>query len=353
MELSVTSTIAEVDRRQFDSLDRSAGFPSSYGRLLQQEHDPRWVARYLVGADGNRLRAVVPVYRSRMTSWPDAAYDPRTWGLPDGRGNQCTPEATLLVGGCAGRRTGLHVDAVDGTDTMRRLLVELATLAADEDRCLGFPHISAEARDALIAAGADHTVWTDPTREAHVAGLSDPAWESHLRKRVRQNLRDDRRLVETFAVTEKPEGGAPWDEVRSWAAELISQQHDAKGNPEPPEFVDFRYSELQENPDLEVVAFVAEAPGLRGVTTAVVWDGEMEVCEVGLPGEHGKVRLGVYLSVLFRQPFRYAQAHAIDRIRYGRTSESSKAGRGAEFTQWYSGVLDQEETRRLARGEAT
>lgn len=349
MAIGFTSTIADLDQKQFDSLDRTAGFASSYARLRQKEQDPRWIGRYLVWTEDSLLRAVVPAYRSRMDSWPDAAYDPRSWGLPDGVGQECSPKAALLVGGCGDRRTGLHVDPEARTpDVLRSLLVELARLAADDDQCLAFPYLHPDARNALAAAADDRIVWAEMASEAHVLGLSDPDWESKLPRKVRQTFRQDRRRIATVPVTEGVPDGVPWDEVRAWAAELISEQHAVKGNPEMPEFVNFRYSELQENPDLDVFVFTARSPNLRGVTTVVVWEDEMEVCEVGLHGENSEERLAVYVSVGFHQPFRYAQARGINHIRYGSTSEGPKAARGAVFTQCHGGLLDLTETKRLA-----
>ncbi|WP_020122433.1 hypothetical protein [Streptomyces canus] len=352
MAISFTSAVADFDQKQFDALDRTAGFASSYTRLLQKEQDPRWISRYLWWAEDDRLRAAIPVYRSRMSSWPDPRYDPRSWGLPDGAGDDCTPRASLLVGGCGDRRTGLHVDVESRTpDTLRSLLVELARFAADEDRCLVFPYMHADARNALDAATDDRITWVELPREAHVFGLADPEWENRLPRRVRRTLRQDRRRIAATPVTDGVAGGGAlsWDEARPWAAELISRQHTAKGDPEPPEFVDFRYSDLQENPDVDVIVFTARSPTLRGVATAVVWADEMEVCEFGLSGENDEEHLAVYISVGFHQPFQYAQARGINHLRYGRTSEAPKAIRGAVFTENSNGVLGIDETKRLAR----
>src|SRR4051812_21695231 len=110
MAIGFTPAVADLDPKQFDALDRTAGFASSHTRLRQKEQDPRWISRCLEWTDGGRLRAAIPVYQSRMSSWPDKAYDPRRWGLPDDAGAACSPPTTLLVGGCGDRRSGLHVD---------------------------------------------------------------------------------------------------------------------------------------------------------------------------------------------------------------------------------------------------
>jgi hypothetical protein len=352
MAIGFTSAIADFDQKQFDCLDRTAGFPSSYSRLRQKELDPRWISRYLGWFDDNMLRAAIPFYLSRMKSWPDTAYDPRSWGLPDGISEECSPGASLMVGGCGERRTGLHLDAEARTPgQLRRLLVELARLAADEGWCLAFPYIYADARNALAAATGDRIVWAELAREAHVFGLSDPEWESKLPRKVSKTLRRDRREIAAIPVTAGAAGGVvPWDEVYPWAAEWISRQHAIKGDPEIPEFVQFRYADLQENPEIEVLAFTAHSPGLRGVATSVIWRNEMEMCEIGFAGDNTEERLALYVSLGFHQPFQYAQARGIDHIRYGTTAETPKAARGAVFVDRYCGVLSMRETKLLAHG---
>jgi hypothetical protein len=347
MAIGVTSSIVDFDRKQFDALDRTAGFASSYARLRQRERDPRWISRYLGWTEDGRLKAAIPVYRPRMSSWPDRAYDPRSWGVPaDG----CSPEAVLLVGGCGDRRTGLHVDAeAKSPCPLGGLVAEVARLAADEDRCLAFPYVHAEARDALAAATGDRIVWAELAREGYVTGLSDPDWEASLPRKVRHTLRRDRRRIADVPVAAGPADGVPWDEVRAWAADLISRQHDAKNDPEPAEFVDFRYADLQENADLDVFAFTARSPRLRGVSTVVVWEDEMEVCEIGLPGDNSEERLAVYVSACFHQPFQYAQGRGIDRIRFGWTSKAPKAARGVVFSPYFGGILGMDDTKQLAR----
>ncbi|WP_435129032.1 hypothetical protein [Actinacidiphila sp. bgisy144] len=348
-DIHFTSAIADFDRQQFDALDRTAGFASSYSRLLQKERDARWSSRYLEWTDGSRLRAAIPVYRSRMKAWPDPGYDPRSWGLPDGAGDGCSPEATLMVGGCGDRRTGLHVDPDATPGQLHGLLIELARLAAEEERCLAFPYVYTEARNVLAAASHDRIVWTGLGREAHMFGLSDPRWESGLPSKVRNTIHRDRRKI---AAVPMAVSRARWDEVSAWAAELISLHYAGKGTSERPEFVDLRYSELQENPDIDLFVFTAQSSGIRGVQTIVAWEDELEVYDVGLDGEEGGERFALYVNLLFQLPFAYARARGIDHVRLGAKAETPKAARGAVFQDYHGGVLSAVETRRFARGEA-
>ncbi|MFD0424273.1 hypothetical protein [Streptomyces parvus] len=347
MAMGFTAGIADFDQKQFDALDVRAGAASSYGRLRQHEEDRRWAARYLGWVEGEVLRAVVPVYRHRMRSWADPSYDPRAWGLPDGVSDEFTPATSLLVGGCLDRRTGLHVEAGARTPgELRRILVELARLAADEDRGLVFPYLYEDARDALAAATEDRVVWAELGREAHLYGLADPTWEQALPSRVRYRLRRDRRAIADVPMTVAE---ASWDDVDAWASPLIADHNAAKGQREPAEFVSFRFSRWQENPDVRLLAFTAESAGLRGVQSALLWGDELELYEIGLAGEESDERLALYLNLLFHQPIRYARSLGIDHLRLGSKAETAKGRRGGVFTTLHGGVLSRAETRRLAR----
>ncbi len=346
MAIGFTSTIADFDQKQFDALDSTAGAASSYSRLLQQEQDARWTCRYLGWFDGDQVRAAIPVYRYRMRSWPDPSYAPHSWGLPDGIADEYSPRTSLMVGGCIDRRTGFHVDAEARTPhELQRLLVEIAKHAADEDLSLTFPYMYADAKRALAAATGDRIVWAELGREAHLFGLSDPDWESRLSSRVRYRLRQDQRKIAAVPMTV---GEESWDDVDAWASELIAHHNSAKGAHEHSEFVSFRYSGWQDNPDIGLMAFTAQSAGLRGVETILLWDNELEVYEVGISGEESDERFALYLNLLFHLPIQYARTRGIDHIRLGSKTETPKALRGAAFENLYGGVLSRAETKRLA-----
>ncbi|MFE7275924.1 hypothetical protein [Streptomyces sp. NPDC057623] len=346
MAMGFTSGIADFDQKQFDALDTTAGAASSYSRLRQLEQDARWTGRYLGQFDGDEVRAAIPVYRYRMRSWPDPSYDPRSWGLPGGIADECSPRASLMVGGCIDRRTGFHVDAETRTPgKLRKLLVEIARYAADEDMCLTFPYMYADAKSALAAATDDRVIWAELAREAHLLGLSDPGWESTLSSKTRYRLRQDQRRIAAVPMTV---GEESWDEVDAWASGLIAEHNSGKGAHEHPEFVSFRYSGWQDNPDIGLMAFTARTADLRGVETILLWGNELEVYEIALTGEESDERFALYLNLLFHLPIQYARARGIDHIRLGSKTETPKALRGAVFENLYGGVLSRAETKRLA-----
>ncbi|GHD49084.1 hypothetical protein GCM10010317_027390 [Streptomyces mirabilis] len=348
MAMGFFSAIADFDQKQFDALDTKAGAASSYSRLRQQEQDARWTSRYLGWHQGDVLRAAIPVYRYRMRSWPDPSYDPGSWGLSGAIGDECSPRDSLMVGGCIDRRTGFHVD--EGARTpgeLRRLLAEVAKLAADEDLCLVFPYMYLDTKEALDAATNGRIVWAQLEREAHLFGLVDPDWEIKFPAKIRYRLRQDQRTIANVPMTV---GKASWDEVDSWASELIAQHSTAKGQEMRPEFVSDRFSTWQDNPDVDLVVFTAEAAGLRGVQTILLWGNELEIYEIGLGGEESKERFALYLNLLFHLPIQYARAHqGIDHIRLGSRSETPKSRRGGVFQELHGGVLSIAETKALAR----
>ncbi|MFE7778464.1 hypothetical protein ACFU5O_32190 [Streptomyces sp. NPDC057445] len=350
MTMGFSLAIADFDQKQFDALDTKTGAASSYSRLRQQEQDARWTGRYLGWHEGDVLKAAIPIYRYRMRSWPDPSYDPASWGMPGAVGDECSPGNSLMVGGCIDRRTGFHVDEEARTPgQLRRLLAEIAKVAADEDLCLVFPYMYLETKEALDDATSGRIVWAQLDREAHLFGLADPEWEAGLPARTRYRLRRDQR---TIAKVPMRVAEASWDEVDSWASELIAQHSTAKGQELLPEFVSDRLSMWQSNPDVDLMVFTAEAAGLRGVQTVLLWGNELEVYEIGLSGEESEQRFAMYLNLLFHLPIQYARARGgIEHIRLGTKSETPKSRRGGVFQALHGGVLGFADTKRLARGE--
>lgn len=346
MTIGFTSSVADFDQKQFDGLDVTAGIASSYDRLRQRERDARWSVRYVGWTEDDLLKAAIPVYQCRTQVWPDEAYDPRTWNLPDNAGDEGSPASSLLVGGCSERRSGLHVDTQAGSpDHLRSVLVEVAGIAADENRCLVFPFHYTDARNALAAATDDRIVWTQLSREARLVGLSDAQWESKLPAKVRYELRRDRRRIEAFPMKIEE---TTWGEVQSWAADLIAAHNIRLGMHDGPDFVRFRHAEWQRNHAVEVKAFTAEVGELRGVLMCFVWGNEIEAYEIGISGEQSFERHALYINLLFHAPLEYARSRGLDQFRLGTKAETPKASRGAVFADLHGGVLSIAETRRLA-----
>jgi hypothetical protein len=347
VEFDLIDSIAGVPARDFDRLDSSAGAAGCYDRMRQRESDGRWLRTYLrcVDSDSGRLRALIPLYRSRGRTWPDPAYDPRTWDLPPGAADECTAAGSVIVGSYADLRTGLHVEPELRTpDNLRELLARIAAAAAEENRCLIFPFVFEEAQRALAAAeGA--IAWKTLGEEAQLRGVADPGWESKLTGRMRRNFRLDRAAIAAAGL-----GGSmhAWHEVEEQVAELIAEHNIRLGRFDHTEFVKLRSRQWDRCEAVEFFVFAAESSTVKGYVTAWVWEDELDLYEVGLHGEPGPDRFAAYVDLAFIQPLRFAQARGLNRIRLGMAAGQTKAVRGAVFTSVYGGVLNARETKRLA-----
>lgn len=346
----MVADIAATGPEQFDALDTTAGAAACYQRLRQRQADGRWTSHYLRATEDGRLTAAIPVYAYRGKAWPNRYYDAATWQLPGGVRDDLVPGSCLLVGGCSDGRSSLHVRCrPGGRHPLRRLVAELAGFAADRDRCLVFPYLYAGARAALTEATGDRIAWTLLRREAHLRGVAEAGWERSLGSKVNGVLRRDRRLI---AAADLDRSTHTWPEVEDEAGELVAAHNVRKGDPDHPEFVRMRYAEWQQCEGVQLVVFRAAAGEVRGVLTALVWQDELELCEIGLTAGEGPRRLAAYLDLLFHRPLAFARSRGLRAIRAGSAAEIPKRSRGAVFEDLYGGVLDRAGTRELADGRA-
>lgn len=347
MDLAMIADIAEVTPEQFDALDMKAGAGACYHRLRQRQADGRWAVSYLRAVENGCLKAVVPVYACRGKNWPHPAYDPQTWQLPGYVRDAAVPGRCLLVGGCADGRSSLHVACADGQMyELRRLIAEIAHVAAEQDRCLVFPYLGGESRCALAEATRNGIDWTLLRTEALMRGVCDAGWESSLGSKVRGVLRRDRRLIAAAGLRT---GVHAWPDLEDEACGLIACHNTGKGERDHPEFTRLRYAEWLECDDVEVIVFRAAAEELTGVLTALIWNDELELCEIGLTGRRSQRRLAAYLDLVFHMPLQFARAQGLRDVRVGFGAETAKRARGATLRRLYGGVLDHAATRRLAR----
>jgi hypothetical protein len=348
MELTIVDRITALPKERFDALDRTAGAAGCYERLRQRESDGRWSTRYLRWADGSGLRAALPFYAPRGESWPDPAYNPSMWDLPDPLRRECASGPGILVGGCTDRRSGLPVDLAGREQCrLREALTAIAVVAAASDCWIAFPYAFPEARRVLTDAAGESLVWSHLGREAQLRGIC-PSWVDQQKSRVRGVWRRDRRLIADtgVAVTE-----CSWPEAGDRACELIAAHNVRKGQADHPEFVRLRHQEWNECPDVELRVFMAAGDGASGVLTSFIWDEDLELYEIGLNGAEGPARLAVYLTLLFHYPLSFAQARGLRRVRAGLGAEIPKASRGAVFEDLYGGMLTTANTRKLASHE--
>ena len=345
MELAMIADIAEISQEAFDALDKSAGAGACYQRLLQRQADMRWSVSYLRAIENGCLTAAVPVYACRAKAWPHPAYDVRTWRLPDDVRDAAGPAGCLLVGGCSDGRSSLHVKRTDGQmHGLRTLIAEIARVAAERDRCLVFPYLDGATRMALTEATQDAIAWSPLRTEALLLDVSDIGWESSIGSKARGVLRRDRRLI---AAADLSTAVRSWTEIEDEACELIAEHNVRKGERDHPEFARLRYREWLECAGAELIVFHATAADVTGVLTAIIWDEELELCEIGLTGRESPRRLAAYLKLVFHMPLELARTRGLVNIRVGFAAEASKRARGAAMEELYGGVLDHVHTRGL------
>lgn len=326
--------MARIGPVQFSALDRALGAAGDFHRLRQHEEDRRWRVTYRCVRAGGLLRAVVPVYTCLARAWPDPFYNPATWPLPPGLAGHCTPVRSVLVGGCADLRSGLHIDPdAEPAELARHVLPEVAR-ALPGIRLI-FPYMYASDKNAIDGVFPEKTIWTRLAREARFDDISDPQREKRLGSRVRGVLNHDRRLIEKAGVVTS---WKQWCSIADHASALISDHNNRQGNPDHPHFVRMRYDQWSACGGVQVIVFTATCRNITGMLTALLWEDELELREIGINGTPGDERLAVYISLLFHQPFRLASAHKLNRIRCGIFAEKPKASRGATFRTLYGGI---------------
>jgi hypothetical protein len=332
--ISHHSALAAIPADAFNALTHSSGAAGSYGRLCQLEQDPRWETRYVAVTDDDQLVSVIPLYRARMSYWPDPAYAPGTW-LDDSAA--MTPDQVVLVGGRRDFLTGLHHAAG------MRLADVLSTIAASamdwfgDDVYLALPFIF-EPEAISLDAGSILT-WRLIGHEARFTVPFPQASDLALPAKVRKHLRRDDRARARHGVV---------SEVTSWArankdmraARLIAEHNMRLGTADHEMLAEVRMSEWARLDDVELVAFEAHADSDQadGVVTALVWQDQLELFDIGLSGAPGEPRFAVYSELIFNAPFAFATRRGLRVITTGLATETAKAARGALLTPLVYGI---------------
>jgi hypothetical protein len=135
------------------------------------------------------------------------------------------------------------------------------------------------------------------------------------------------------------QGDPDWAAAEDMACQMIAAHNRMKGTPDHAELVSMRYLDWDLCPGVECLAFTATAGAVRGVLTCLIWNGDLELHEIGLDEGESERRLAVYLELVFRLPLQHAQAHGLRTIRLGLEDEKPKASRGADFRELFGGLL--------------
>jgi hypothetical protein len=322
MRFQALASLRDLDAQEFDRLDASCGPVGCHSRLLQLERDRRWATEYLCAYEGSTLVAAVPLYRLKVSAWPDPSYDPASWGL-----DQTLPSAdATVVGGRSGLLSSLHVASDVSATSHVRLVEEL--LAREPRRSLVLPFLTEnqlEPWKEVLGPGLKHQVFGADARFDRPLAAAAVA----LPRKVRQTLNADQRTAERFGVESAVR---TWSEVRSFAAGLIARNSRAYGLPDAEQLVDFRIRQWEACEEVSVVALTASALGECGVTVGVIWRDWMDLQEMGLTGDPSEVRRTLYAQLLFHLPIQFARQHGgVKHIRAGIKAEQPKTIRGASF----------------------
>jgi hypothetical protein len=334
MRFQALASLRDLGAQEFDRLDVSCGPVGCHSRLLQLERDHRWSTEYLCAYEGSTLVAAVPLYRLKVSAWPDPSYDPASWGLDQ----PLPPAEVTVVGGRSGLLSSLHI-ASDVSATWRhvRLIEEL--LAREPRRSLLLPFLTENQLQPwkeTLGSGLKHQVFgADARFDRPLAAAALP--DTALPRKVRQTLNADQRMAERFGVESAVR---TWSEVRSFAAGLIARNNRAYGLPDAEQLVDFRIRQWEACEGVSVVVLTASALGEHGVTVGVIWRDWMDLQEMGLTGDPSAVRRTLYAQLLFHLPIRLARQHGgVKHIRAGLKAEQPKAIRGASFVPLTGGTF--------------
>jgi hypothetical protein len=237
------------------------------------------------------------------------------------------------------------VRAGGGPGRLRRLVAELAGLAAADGRGLLFAFVDGAARAALAEATGGRVEWTLLRRDLQLRCRGGAGWDRSLGAKGRATLRRDEPLLAAAGLDRSEH---PWSEVEDEACRLIAAHNLRKGEDDHPEFARLRYAEWDQCEGVELVVLRTAADGVTGVLTALVWQDELLLCEVGLTAADSPHRLAAYLELVFHRPLALARARGLRTIRLGSAAEAPKRSRGGVFEDLYGGVLDRQRTRELA-----
>lgn len=338
MDLEVGASLREVDRSEFGRLGRRGGVRTSYDRLLQRESDRRFDVRYLRVRDGQELVGLLPLYAPVAPRLLDAAYDPAHWA------EASTPirpdRAVLLVAGSGDLRSSLLIaESHRAPAHMRTILDQVFGVATDLERdCVVFPYLDQTDRGMINDAHPGAVQWSALGREAVFDQDPNPTDGSrHRASKVAYVLRRDARLIEAAGTEARTTG---WSEVEADATQLIADNNARHGQRDHPQFVHMRHREWDACENADLVVFAARAGAVRGYLTAVVWEDELDLYEIGLTPDADPARTPVYLSLLIHQPRAFAETHGLRRIRAGLGSESPKSSRGARMVPVFGGVAE-------------
>jgi hypothetical protein len=327
LSVAVTDTLDGIGSDELVALDGSTGALGCRGRLVQLAGDPRWEPRYVTVRDGDRLRAVLPIYLGHGKGWSDQIHSPEAWGWS----GSPVQGGSALVGGRLEIRGSLR--CADDPVVLREVADACAAIGDLSGRELFFGYLD-ERQQRLAEALFGPVEWLEAYDdfvypERVIRGSLDEASRS-----VRQTIRNGERKLEEHQVTATV---LPWVEYAGDGCALIAAHNRTKGMVDHPELVRYRMDRWAECDEVEVLVVAATAGEIEGVVSLLLFRDEMEVYEIGLPDGEGASRRALYTCLTFYEPRRVARERAVRTVRAGLGTAQPKRMRGAEAVHRRSG----------------
>lgn len=318
LTVTVVDGLDTVGAEELFALDGTLGALGSRGRLVQLTGDPRWVARYIVVRDGQRLVAGVPIFLGHGAQWSDQVHQPMDWGYPGAP----IQEHSALVGGRLEIRGSLR--CADRPDVLRAVSDACRAELSGREVFLGYLDQQQQRLAEVVFGPVQWLIQYEdfeyPTTVVRGA-LPD------LPRDVRQAIRAGERKSEQFGIETSV---VPWAEYTGSGCALIAAQNTRKGMVDHALLVGYRLDQWDECDEVSVYVVHATMGDEEGAASLLAYRDEIEVYEVGLPEGGGQARRTLYTCLTFDQPRRLAQELGVNKIRAGLGAAQPKRIRGAQ-----------------------
>jgi uncharacterized protein len=327
-------SLEEAGAAEWDAAAGPGGFYLSHEWLRLVAADPSATAEYLLGYDGDRLIAVLPLYDVHTENL--GLYRPS--GLADNRWQG----RYLLAGSRRGFINGFLVDpglpAERRTEAFRALLpvVKDRAGASGADGAL-FLHLTTEAAAEMYQAGEGGftglplLTLVDATIEVPGDGLDDyvRSIPSHARRKVRREM--------------KVFGEAGYEVTQERLTDCLAEAKSLVCN------LQHRYGHVEDDEKWRSeLDHMARLLGRRDVVFSARRDGALVGFALGYPfsGTLYMRRCGFdydalqdafeYFNLAYYLPLQYAYRHGLRRLHLGPTAYEAKVRRGAVLTPLWS-----------------
>lgn len=318
LTVEVADSLDRVGADELFALDGTLGAPGSRGRLVQHTGDPRWVARYVLARDGDRLVAAVPVFLGHGTEWSDQIHQPSDWGHP----GVPVQEKSALVGGRLEIRCSLRV--ADDPDVLLAVGEACRSELSGREVFFGYFDQRQQRLADVMFGPVQWLIQYEDFDYPEQVVLGDVA---DLARDVRQNIRADERKVAAFGIETTV---VPWSEYTGTACELIAAQNKRKGMVDHAALVRYRLDLWDECDEVTVHVAHATMGNDEGAVSLLAFRDELEVYEVGLPEGDGPCRRTLYSCLTFAEPRRLARELGLTKVRSGLGAGVPKKMRGAQ-----------------------